>query len=396
MIFKGLTIRDLEDVLADINVYSDLEKGANVDYWKDIAIVTEEELRKLQRLDKNSREHAGDRHDGINQSVLQDVSTLFKGKTYEQLIQLEESIKTKIKSETGIDIGYWESLLSQLKAHMARARLKERHTKVLYQKLQTLKKQQGIDESESRQKQQQLMQQQPRSSKLVSSQAGKYKNENEIDIDDDDDGDESEPDEFDKAENENENEEAEEVDEYTMCVKEYTVGNYSPLYMSEDELEVGDFVVTQVEDEKRLEMKRGQVVGTGSLKASVEDAFEAKARETMGGIIPSISKSGSSNDDGGDDEDKQQEGRTSNTQEIALDHNYLWSDKYRPRKPRYYNRVHTGYDWNQYNKKHYDVDNPPPKTVQGYKFNVSLFVGIMFTICLHHLKTFFWKEKKLN
>ena len=29
-----------------------------------------------------------------------------------------------------------------------------------------------------------------------------------------------------------------------------------------------------------------------------------------------------------------------------------------------------GYDWNQYNKKHYDTDNPPPKTVQGYKFNV--------------------------
>ena len=23
---------------------------------------------------------------------------------------------------------------------------------------------------------------------------------------------------------------------------------------------------------------------------------------------------------------------------------YLWSDKYRPRKPRYFNRVHTGFD----------------------------------------------------
>lgn len=26
---------------------------------------------------------------------------------------------------------------------------------------------------------------------------------------------------------------------------------------------------------------------------------------------------------------------------------YLWSDKYRPRKPRYFNRVHTGFDWNK-------------------------------------------------
>jgi hypothetical protein len=47
-----------------------------------------------------------------------------------------------------------------------------------------------------------------------------------------------------------------------------------------------------------------------------------------------------------------------------------WSDKYEPRKPRYFNRVKTGYDWNKYNQTHYDHDNPPPKVVQGYKFNL--------------------------
>src|ERR1700733_4295693 len=63
---------------------------------------------------------------------------------------------------------------------------------------------------------------------------------------------------------------------------------------------------------------------------------------------------------------------------------YNWEDKYRPRKPRYFNRVHTGYEWNKYNKTHYEyvllfsyrpsislsfvsTDNPPPKVVQGYK-----------------------------
>lgn len=49
---------------------------------------------------------------------------------------------------------------------------------------------------------------------------------------------------------------------------------------------------------------------------------------------------------------------------------YAWQEKYRPRKPRYFNRVKTGYDWNKYNQTHYDHDNPPPKTVQGYKFNI--------------------------
>ncbi|KAF5027114.1 hypothetical protein F66182_779 [Fusarium sp. NRRL 66182] len=47
-----------------------------------------------------------------------------------------------------------------------------------------------------------------------------------------------------------------------------------------------------------------------------------------------------------------------------------WADKYRPRKPRYFNRVQMGYDWNKYNQTHYDHDNPPPKVVQGYKFNI--------------------------
>jgi len=50
--------------------------------------------------------------------------------------------------------------------------------------------------------------------------------------------------------------------------------------------------------------------------------------------------------------------------------NYIWNSKYKPRKPRYFNRVKTGYEWNKYNQVHYDYDNPPPKVIQGYKFNI--------------------------
>lgn len=47
-----------------------------------------------------------------------------------------------------------------------------------------------------------------------------------------------------------------------------------------------------------------------------------------------------------------------------------WAGSYKPRKPRYFNRVQMGYEWNKYNQTHYDHDNPPPKVVQGYKFNI--------------------------
>lgn len=50
--------------------------------------------------------------------------------------------------------------------------------------------------------------------------------------------------------------------------------------------------------------------------------------------------------------------------------NYMWASKYKPRKPRYFNRVKTGYEWNKYNQVHYDYENPPPKVIQGYKFNI--------------------------
>jgi hypothetical protein len=41
------------------------------------------------------------------------------------------------------------------------------------------------------------------------------------------------------------------------------------------------------------------------------------------------------------------------------------------KKPQYFNRIVTGYEWNRYNKTHYDVvKNPPPKVVNGYKFSI--------------------------
>jgi len=47
-----------------------------------------------------------------------------------------------------------------------------------------------------------------------------------------------------------------------------------------------------------------------------------------------------------------------------------WAGDYKPRKPRYFNRVQMGFEWNKYNQTHYDQENPPPKVVQGYKFNI--------------------------
>ncbi|KAL6517119.1 hypothetical protein OROHE_017825 [Orobanche hederae] len=83
-----------------------------------------------------------------------------------------------------------------------------------------------------------------------------------------------------------------------------------------------------------------------------EDNFKRSAMKSMGATVEGDVVFGSND-------------------EINLDSQvYWWHDKYRPRKPKYFNRVHTGYEWNKYNQTHYDHDNPPPKVVQGYKFNI--------------------------
>ena len=49
---------------------------------------------------------------------------------------------------------------------------------------------------------------------------------------------------------------------------------------------------------------------------------------------------------------------------------YNWVLQYKARKPKYLNKVKTGFDWSKYNQTHYDEDNPPPKVIIGYKFNI--------------------------
>ncbi|GAA6103506.1 cactin [Tachysurus ichikawai] len=52
---------------------------------------------------------------------------------------------------------------------------------------------------------------------------------------------------------------------------------------------------------------------------------------------------------------------------------YMWADKYRPRKPRFFNRVHTGFGRNKYNQTHYGFENLPHKIVQVLQRHLQLW-----------------------
>ena len=319
---NGLTVSDLEDLLVDIDVYEKIDLDRNREFWADIITIVHDELHKLRKMDMKSQyEEAAERRQGINKAVADDVQGVFKGKSSDQLSQLQLQIETKLSQRAeGVDVGYWESLLSQLKAHLARARLRDKHSENLRRKLQLLKAEQGnVSSSEATQDAAG-----PSSSQAsVTSSAEEEEEEGTMEV---------------------------AHDIISPALEEYGCGNYSPKYITLDDLEPGTIVMTEGEEVAKREIDQDRAK-KGSKVDNVMNAEEkALEREAKKGMNP--------------DEE------ASFSVESTLEQTYEWSDKYRPRKPRYFNRVHTGFEWNKYNQTHYDVDNPPPKVVQGYKFNI--------------------------
>ncbi|XP_060037948.1 splicing factor Cactin isoform X1 [Erinaceus europaeus] len=347
---NGLTVADMEDLLEDIQVYMELEQGKNADFWRDMTIITEDEIAKLRKLEASGK-GPGERREGVNASVSSDVQSVFKGKTYSQLQVIFQGIESKIRAGgPNLDMGYWESLLQQLRAHMARARLRERHQDVLRQKLYKLKQEQGV-ESEPLFP---ILKQEPPSPGHGGhpSLPGSLEPEEPVPTP-------PGPSEGIPAEVEAEGVGTEggveadgeavlmEEDLIQQSLDDYDAGRYSPRLLTAHELPLDAHVLEPHEDLQRLQLSRQQLQVTGDASESAEDIFFRRAKEGMG----------------------QDEAQFS--VEMPLTGKaYLWADKYRPRKPRFFNRVHTGFEWNKYNQTHYDFDNPPPKIVQGYKFNI--------------------------
>merc|ERR1712029_1215678 len=149
---NGLALEDLEDLLVDIEVYVKIDLNKNKDFWSDIVTIIHDELSKLRKMERTEYEEAADRRQGINTAVAQDVQSVFKGKTAQQLSQLQPRIEKKLddnkdRGGSGIDVSYWELLLSQLKAHLARARLRDKHSENLRKKLAMLKAEQKVEAS---------------------------------------------------------------------------------------------------------------------------------------------------------------------------------------------------------------------------------------------------------
>ncbi|CAN1353600.1 CTN [Linum perenne] len=333
MVFKGLTVKEMEELHDDIKMHLDMERTTqtHVDYWDALLVICNWELSETRKKDALDRarvrgeeppaELLGEER-GMHSAIEADVRDLLEGKTSSELDVSKSKIEALLSSGEGRVVEYWQALLKRLQIYRAKAVLKEIHAKMLRTHLKRLEP--TLEEED----------------RLESGN------------------------EFDSPVEDLEPELLEETQE-----EEEEAGSFSPelLHGDYDEEEAID-----PEDDKALLVSRQLILLILILQYTIQkqqrrireamaskqpppppsDNFELKAIKAMGVMEEGDAVFGSG-------------------AEVSLDSAvYWWHDKYRPRKPKYFNRVHTGYEWNKYNQTHYDHDNPPPKTVQGYKFNI--------------------------
>ncbi|GMR36960.1 hypothetical protein PMAYCL1PPCAC_07155, partial [Pristionchus mayeri] len=336
---KGLDENDYEDLIEDIKVYISVTGTRHVRWWKDMAVIVKDELNKFResRLNRPT----------VHSSVSKDVNDIFKGKSMSELEVLENQIKKRMEGGgAGTDLSYWSTLLDHLVTHMARKSIKEEHEAKLKEKLKRIREEQMKEmedgEEEKMKKEEKRKEEKEKRERMMHVVKPK-KGQTKIEW--------LESEDIDEGERETRWRDLGEEETERITMELYERGGYSPSYGKENDTMPGIDIVDEETDEKDLLQQR---MAKRKSPAGVSGGSSA-----TDAAMKSLAMSGMEADE------------VTFKDEVPLEGcKDLWTDKYRPRKPRYLNRVQTGFDWNKYNQTHYDQDNPPPKIVQGYKFNV--------------------------
>ncbi|EXJ83304.1 hypothetical protein A1O1_06923 [Capronia coronata CBS 617.96] len=326
-VFDGLSESQLGELRKDIDTYLNLEiNRKNRDYWQTMQIICKDRQKKLRASGPEGRAVS---------SVASDIDKLLAPKTHEQLEVLEKQIRNKLDSNEPIDTDYWQQLLDSLLVWKAKAKLKKVYQDVLDSRLQQLRQE---NERKAHQAQQDF--------------------------------------------------------------KDASVTTTDPIQYSKDldpepllEISAKDKTL-EIQDESTflhsVAASRRKVINMGYVpapKGNVQNTTSSTPSRPSAQPSNPIDPTSRFEQAGATDSSavtkalfdrevakgmNENEEIFTGEEEVAgtSDEKPLWSGKYRPRKPKYFNRVQMGYEWNKYNQTHYDHDNPPPKVVQGYKFHI--------------------------
>lgn len=271
-------------------------------------------------------------------SVSSDLDKLLGPKSLEELEKLEKQIRTKLASGEPIDTDYWEHLLKSLLTYKARANLRKVSQSIVEARLKSLRKQQAAEASALRSRLQARLPESQIYDDAVTSEGvnGVERHEDERHALD--------PEPLLRLRSEDKSLESIEGEEFTRIITEERRKVIRLGYVP-NRKRTGELVVGGGEEPAAKRLRTDGEAGAAQASTSLYDREVARGLNDNEEIFTA-----------------EEEVETKNKAE--------WAHKYRPRKPKYFSRVIKGYEWNKYNQTHYDHDNPPPKVIQGYKFNI--------------------------
>ncbi|PYH90052.1 cactin [Aspergillus ellipticus CBS 707.79] len=326
-VFEGLSQTELLDLEKDIETFLGLESNSqNRDFWKTMKVI----CRDRQKITAPEGRALS--------SVAADINRLLSPKSYEQLQTLEVQVRRKLDSNEPIDTDYWEELLRSLTVWKARAKLKKVFQAVIDERVRGLRKQQCEEAASVRAKLAPLAPILQEGQRSESADGGEFRG--------------LDPDPL--LQIRPEDKVLEIVDE-TAFLNQVARDRQKVLKM-------GFIPLRQRHAERPSAAPVNQItnvpVATASTRfSSIPNEDFSQATKAL--YERELAKGVSENEE-----------IFTGEEAVSTGPEPQWASKYRPRKPRYFNRVQMGYEWNKYNQTHYDHDNPPPKVVQGYKFNI--------------------------
>ncbi|KAG2751414.1 hypothetical protein P692DRAFT_20872136 [Suillus brevipes Sb2] len=328
-ILDNLSPDQIDELHDDIERYLSLETSeVDIDFWTNMMVVCKDRIDRIKASERMGVEAAV--------AVEPEITALLSGKSYDHLVTLQRQVQAKLVSGEPIDTDYWEGLLKTLLVWKAKAKLKSLHEVVVRNRLEQLRKRQR---DEALHAQEELLAGVARSAAQGLNDANYVAPTTTAEADTQED------------------------------MEPYDRSMSPPLIdirkLTEDEREID--IVTELDDLRALLKQRRTVAASRFVPKAAQPMVEVEAPEIASGADLASEALYRAEAERELDEEEELFNLEEN---IANPTSYNWEDKYRPRKPRYFNRVHTGYEWNKYNQTHYDVDNPPPKVVQGYKFNI--------------------------
>ncbi|WVQ99282.1 hypothetical protein IAU59_006414 [Kwoniella sp. CBS 9459] len=350
-IFENLNLEDCIELERDIKMYLSLEKSPiNIEFWEAMQVVCTYHLELLR-----DPEHAeGGRL--FDKEVDQSASDIVSGLSLQRLVDLENQTNAMLRSGQPVDGEFWDLVLRKIHVEKAIAKLNSIHEVVLKNRLEQFKRRQREDAAKVQAELGGVIVNKPddQFGGDMHADAGMGMGGSGADLGDIDEEEEEEEDYVEAYDREMSPLPA---DPRTMVLDERRL----PIIEEEDDLRAL-FAARHAITSSTFIPKHARASATTTESVSrpsaadleAERIYRAEAEREMAEY--------------GSDEDDEEFGDLDAGPEVPG--TYDWSDRYRPRKPRFFNRVHTGYEWSKYNQTHYDSDNPPPKVVQGYKFNI--------------------------